>query len=94
MTVGMIGKKCGSTRIYQEDGKSMPVTVLYFEENIISQIKTQDADGYSALQLGAGAVKKMNKPKLGHFNKNSLEPKKYLPVGRRNNKNHLQPKQS
>ena len=78
MIVGMIGKKCGSSRVFKDDGTSVPVTVLFFDKNIISQIKTQDKDGYTALQIATGKVKKINKPEHGHFKKNDLEPKRYM----------------
>ncbi len=74
----MIGKKCGSSRVFKDDGTSVPVTVLFFDKNIISQIKTQDKDGYTALQIATGKVKKINKPEHGHFKKNDLEPKRYM----------------
>ena len=51
MITGLIGKKIGMTRIFSENGQSIPVTVLKIETNIVSMIKTVESDGYSALQI-------------------------------------------
>ena len=64
MTIGLVGRKLGMTRIFSEDGVSTPVTVLEVEANRIAQVKTVDNDGYSALQVTTGSKKanRTNKP--------------------------------
>ncbi len=75
MTIGLVGKKCGMTRIFTEDGASVPVTVIEVDPNRIAQVKTLDVDGYSAIQVTTGAKKgsRVNKPEAGHFAKASVE---------------------
>jgi large subunit ribosomal protein L3 len=69
MAIGLIGRKCGMTRIFSADGVSVPVTVLQVESNRIIQIKTTDIDGYSAVQVTAGEIKssKVNRAMAGHY---------------------------
>lgn len=71
MTIGLIGKKCGMTRLFSEDGKSIPVTVIAALPNRVVQIKTDDVDGYKAVQVTTGDKKasKLTKPQIGHFAK-------------------------
>lgn len=71
MTIGLIGRKRGMTRVFSEDGVSTPVTVIEIEPNHVSQLKTVDADGYNAVQLTAGERKpnRVSKPMAGHFSK-------------------------
>lgn len=71
MAIGLVGKKSGMTRVFAEDGRSVPVTVIEVFPNRITQIKTPDTDGYTALQLTAGEVRqsRVNKPAAGHFAK-------------------------
>ena len=80
MKKALIGKKVGMTQIFDEEGKVIPVTVIEATPCTVTQIKTVEQDGYSAVQLGFGDVKesKLNKPELGHLTKNKLAPKKYL----------------
>ena len=75
---GLIGKKIGMTRVFNENGQSIPVTVLKIETNIVSMIKTIESDGYNALQISSNEQKetKVNKSKLGHFKKNNITPQK------------------
>ena len=75
MTIGLVGRKVGMTRIFTEDGVSTPVTVLEVEANRISQVKTVETDGYSALQVTTGKRKasRVNKPAAGHFAKAGVE---------------------
>ena len=75
MTLGIIGRKCGMTRIFREDGSADPVTVIQVEPNRVVQVKTQDTDGYKAIQVTVGAVKRsrVNKPMAGHFGKSGVE---------------------
>jgi len=77
---GLIGKKIGMTQIFDETGKSIPVTVIEAGPCTITQIKTMEKDGYKALQLGFGDIKekKVNKPLRGHFLKKKLSPLRFL----------------
>ena len=78
--IGLIATKEGMTRLFQEDGKSLPVSVLKVATNFVSQIKTKETDGYNSVQLSTQDQKEKNqtKSKLGHFNKNNISLKKYL----------------
>jgi large subunit ribosomal protein L3 len=69
MTMGLVGRKCGMTRIFTEDGESIPVTVIEAQPNRITQVKTVERDGYRALQVTAGSRKPshVSKPQAGHF---------------------------
>ena len=70
--IGIIGKKCGMTRIFTEDGKSIPVTIVQANPNIINRIKTKKSDGYDAIQVTSGILKNKNsKPNKGQFNSNN-----------------------
>ena len=73
--LGLVGNKCGMTRVFNEAGEGVPVTVLELRPNRITQIKTIDTDGYSALQVTAGErkVSRVNKPSEGHFAKAKVE---------------------
>jgi large subunit ribosomal protein L3 len=77
MRTGVIAKKMGMTRLFQDDGRHVPVTVLALEGNQIIAQKTIDKDGYVAVQVGAGTAKAKNvaKPQRGHFGKAEVEPK-------------------
>ncbi|MDA3934549.1 MAG: 50S ribosomal protein L3 [Gammaproteobacteria bacterium] len=76
MNIGIIGKKRGMTRIFQEDGTSVPVTVVEASPNRIAQLKTLATDGYSAVQVTLGERKPaaVNKPLAGHYAKNQVSP--------------------
>ena len=80
MQKGIIGKKIGMTRIFDEAGKVVPVTVVEAGPCVVVQKKTVENDGYAALQLGYGDVKvqRMNKPMKGHFDKADVACKKTL----------------
>ena len=69
MTMGLVGRKCGMTRVFTDDGVSIPVTVIEAQPNRITQVKTVDVDGYRALQVTAGSKKasRVSKPEAGHF---------------------------
>jgi len=69
MTLGLVGRKCGMTRVFNEDGDSIPVTVIEAQPNRITQVKTVETDGYRALQVAAGSRKPshVSKPEAGHF---------------------------
>lgn len=74
--IGLIGKKLGMTRQFQEDGRSVPVTVIEAGPCVVTQVKTEETDGYSAVQIGFGAKKAKNTPlpMQGHFRKAGTEP--------------------
>jgi large subunit ribosomal protein L3 len=77
MRTGVIAKKMGMTRLFKEDGRHVPVTVLQLDGLQVVARKEADRDGYVALQLGAGVAKIKNvaKPQRGHFGKAEVEPK-------------------
>ncbi len=78
MKYGLIGKKVGMTRVYDEKGRSTPVTVVAVGGNTLLQVKTLEKDGYSAIQVGFDTQKesRVNKAELGHFKKAGSEAKK------------------
>jgi len=67
--MGLVGRKCGMTRVFTEDGASVPVTVIEAQPNRITQVKTVETDGYRALQVSAGSrrASRVRKPAAGHF---------------------------
>jgi large subunit ribosomal protein L3 len=69
MSIGLVGRKCGMTRIFGADGTSTPVTVLHVDSNRIIQVKNNEVDGYRAIQVTAGNIKssKVNKALAGHY---------------------------
>jgi large subunit ribosomal protein L3 len=80
MRTGLIAKKIGMTNVYSEEGVEMPVTVLLVENCQVVAAKTQEKDGYTALQLGVGTakVKNVSKAMRGHYAKARVEPKRKL----------------
>ena len=80
MKKAIIGKKVGMTQIFDETGKVIPVTVIEAGPCVVAQVKSNETDGYNAVQLGFGDVKesKVNKPVKGHFAKSKLALKKHL----------------
>ena len=75
MSLGLVGRKVGMTRIFTDDGNSQPVTVLDVSNNRITQIKAPETDGYSAVQVtfGKRRANRVNKPSAGHFAKAAVE---------------------
>lgn len=75
MSLGLVGRKVGMTRIFAEDGCSIPVTVLDVSNNRVTQIKTPEADGYAAVQVAFGSrrASRVNKPLAGHYAKAGVE---------------------
>ncbi|GEM77054.1 50S ribosomal protein L3 [Vibrio sagamiensis] len=73
--IGLIGRKVGMTRVFTEDGVSIPVTVVEVEANRVSQVKTLETDGYAAIQVTTGTKKanRVTKPEAGHFAKAGVE---------------------
>ena len=77
---GILGRKVGMTQVFTEEGKLIPVTVVEVEENVVTQVKTVEKDGYDAIQLGTVTVKEKNsnKAKIGHAAKANTAPKRFL----------------
>ena len=75
MSLGLVGRKIGMTRIFTDDGAAVPVTVLDMSNNRVSQVKTVGTDGYEALQIAHGSRKasRVNKPESGHYAKAGIE---------------------
>lgn len=93
MTRKLMGKKRGMTQLFDEKGNSTPCTVIEVEPNVITQIKTCETDGYHAIQFGFEKIitkdprtieKRVSKPLRGHFQKNSIAPRRYLSENRLN----------
>jgi large subunit ribosomal protein L3 len=80
MKIGLLGKKIGMTRVYDEAGKATPVTVIEAGGNTALQTKTQEKDGYTGVQVGFDTQKeqRVTQPLLGHFKKAGSEPKKLI----------------
>jgi large subunit ribosomal protein L3 len=76
MAIGLIGRKAGMTRVFTEDGTSIPVTLIEVEPNRVTQVKTEETDGYRALQVTVGVrrASRVTKPMAGHFAKAGVEP--------------------
>ncbi|BCD96133.1 50S ribosomal protein L3 [Marinagarivorans cellulosilyticus] len=75
MTIGIVGRKSGMTRIFTEDGSSIPVTVVEVEPNRITQVKNAETDGYNAIQVAVGSrrASRVTKPQKGHYEKAQSE---------------------
>jgi large subunit ribosomal protein L3 len=71
MAIGLVGRKCGMSRVFLESGESVPVSVIEVEPNRVTQVKTLDKDGYEAIQVTTGSKRAalVNKPLAGHFAK-------------------------
>ena len=76
MAIGLVGRKAGMTRVFTEEGGSIPVTIIEVEPNRITQLKTEASDGYCAVQVTAGKrrASRVTKPLAGHFAKAGVEP--------------------
>lgn len=74
MSIGLVGRKCGMTRVFGSDGASVPVTVLQIDSNRIAQIKSLEVDGYRSIQVAVGDKKSshVNKPMAGHYAKANM----------------------
>ena len=77
---GLLGKKLGMTQVWDENNKLIPVTVVEITPNVVTQIRTPEVDGYSAVQIATGAIdpRKVNKPATGHFDKAGVTPRRHL----------------
>ncbi|MBS0213285.1 MAG: 50S ribosomal protein L3 [Proteobacteria bacterium] len=75
MTIGIVGRKCGMSRVFTDDGRSIPVTLIEASPNRITQVKTVESDGYTAVQVTAGAKRAalVTKPMAGHYAKAKVE---------------------
>jgi len=76
MSIGLVGRKCGMSRLFTEDGRSIPVTLIEATPNRVTQVKTEDNDGYSAVQVAAGVKRAslLNAAEKGHYAKAKVEP--------------------
>ena len=77
---GLLGRKLGMTQVWDENNRVIPVTVLEASTNIVTQIRTRETDGYSAVQLGFGEIdgRKITKPQAGHFAKAGVTPRRHV----------------
>jgi large subunit ribosomal protein L3 len=75
MAIGIVGRKAGMTRVFTNEGVSIPVTVIQVEPNRVTQVRAAETDGYSAIQVTVGGKKtsRLNKPEAGHFAKAGVE---------------------
>lgn len=75
MSIGLVGRKCGMSRVFTEDGRSVPVTLIEATPNRVTQLKTVEVDGYTAVQVAAGSKRAalINKPLAGHYAKAKVE---------------------
>lgn len=75
MSVGIVGRKCGMTRVFNDEGVSIPVTVVEVEPNRITQVKNDDVDGYAAIQVAVGSRRpsRVSKSQAGHYAKANME---------------------
>jgi large subunit ribosomal protein L3 len=77
---GVLGTKLGMTQVFDDEGKMVPVTVVAAGPCVVTAVRTPDADGYAAVQLGYGEVdpRRVNKPEAGHFARAGVTPRRYL----------------
>jgi len=77
---GLLGRKLGMTQVWDADNKVIPVTVIEADTNVVTQIRTRETDGYSAVQIGFGEIdgRKVNKPVSGHFAKAGVTPRRHI----------------
>lgn len=77
---GLLGTKLGMTQVWDESGNVVPVTVIEVAPNVVTQIRTPEVDGYSAVQIAAGQIdpRKVNQPSAGHFEKAGVTPRRHL----------------
>ncbi|MFI0405312.1 50S ribosomal protein L3 [Actinomadura sp. 3N508] len=77
---GVLGEKLGMTQVFDDEGRIVPVTVVQAGPCVVTQLKSQEKDGYAAVQIGFGQIdpRKVNKPRGGHFEKAGVTPRRYL----------------
>lgn len=94
MTLKLMGKKRGMTHMFDDNGNVVVCTVIEMEPNVVTQVKTQEKDGYNAVQVGYGRIKtkdvrtiekRVSKPLRGHYGKSGIEPRKHLQETRLDN---------
>jgi large subunit ribosomal protein L3 len=92
VSVGLLGNKIGMTQIFDESGNIVPVTILKVGPCVITQVKTENLDGYKAIQIGYSNVlnKSLNQPELGHLQKSNIQALKYLKEFRIENENEFE----
>ena len=80
MTLGVIGEKLGMTQIFDENGLAIPVTVIKVSKMVVTQVKTEETDGYNAIQVGTISAKEkhLTKAQIGHLKKNNVENLRHL----------------
>ena len=76
----LLGTKLGMTQVWDEDGRVVPVTVVQVDTNVVTQVRSVEKDGYTAVQLGFGAIdpRKVTKPLKGHFEKAGVSPRRHV----------------
>ena len=76
----LLGRKLGMTQVWNADGHLVPLTVVQVDTNVVTQVRTEEVDGYSAIQLGFGEIdsRKVTKPLQGHFEKAGVAPRRHL----------------
>ena len=76
----LLGRKIGMTQVWDADGRLVPLTVVQVGTNVVTQVRTEEVDGYSAIQLGFGEIdsRKVTKPLQGHFEKAGVAPRRHL----------------
>jgi len=79
-TKGLLGKKLGMTQVWDENNKLIPVTVVEITPNVVTQVRSPEVDGYSAVQIAYGQIdpRKSNKPATGHFDAAGVTPRRHL----------------
>ena len=79
-TRGLLARKIGMTQVWDENGLIVPVTVLAADTNVVTQVRTRETDGYTAVQIGFGEIdgRKVNKPESGHFAKAGVTPRRHV----------------
>lgn len=77
---GLLGRKVGMTQVWDADNRVIPITVIEASTNVITQIRTNETDGYNAIQIGFGQIpgRKVNKPAQGHFDRAGVTPRRHL----------------
>ncbi|WP_022871717.1 50S ribosomal protein L3 [Nesterenkonia alba] len=77
---GLLGTKLGMTQVWDEDNNIVPVTVIQADSNVVTQVRTEDTDGYNAVQIGYGQIdpRKVTKPLAGHFEKAGVTPRRHV----------------
>ena len=79
-TKGLLGIKLGMTQAWDENNKFVPVTVVAVSPNVVTQLRTEEIDGYVAVQIASGAIdpRKVTKPLAGHFEKAGVTPRRHV----------------